>query len=73
VSEQARYLCTGAIVVCKSGGSRIRSLDRETRVPICNYLDEENRVRVEFLEFPRGEVVRKRIGFTGEEVLRHPR
>jgi len=61
------------IVADQEGGAQIRFLDRETRVPARIYLDEENLVWVEFLEFPEGEVVRRRIGFSGEETIRQPR
>jgi len=54
-------------VADQSGGAHIRFLDRRTSVPARMYLDEQNRVWMEFTDYtqqpPRG----RRIGLTGEE------
>jgi hypothetical protein len=54
------------------GGATIRFLDRQTRVPARMYLDEDNRVWLEFLEFSDEMITRKRLGFTGDEVIEQP-
>jgi hypothetical protein len=55
------------------GGATIRFLDRRTHVPARMYLDEENRVWLEFLEFSDEMITRRRLGFTGDEVIETPR
>jgi hypothetical protein len=61
------------IVADQHGGAHIRFLDRETKIPARLYLDHENRVWMEFLEFGDTEIVRRRIGFEGEQTLREER
>ena len=61
------------IVADENGGGYIRFMDRTTSIPARLYLDDENRVWLEFVSVEEKEVVRKRIGFSGEEVIRTPR
>ena len=57
------------IVADETGGSYIRFLDRRTFVPARLYLDETNRVWLEFNDLQSGQARRRRIGFTGEETV----
>jgi hypothetical protein len=61
------------LVADENGGSYIRFLDRTTSVPARLYLDDQNRVWLEFINTQGTETVRRRIGFSGEEVIRSPR
>ena len=61
------------IVADETGGAYIRFLDRRTAVVGRLVVDTDNRFWLEFLDFPAGEVVRRRIGFHGEETLRENR
>jgi len=61
------------LVADENGGSYIRFLDRTTSVPARLYLDDQNRVWLEFTSTQANEIVRRRIGFSGEEVIRSPR
>jgi hypothetical protein len=61
------------IVADETGGAYIRFLDRRTAVVGRLVLGADDRFWLEFLDFPAGEVVRRRIGFGGEETLRESR
>jgi hypothetical protein len=61
------------LVADESGGSYIRFLDRTTSVPARLYLDDQNRVWLEFVGAQANEVVRRRIGLAGDETIRSPR
>ena len=61
------------LVADEDGGSYIRFLDRTTSVPARLYLDDQNRVWLEFIGTQANEIVRRRIGLSGEEVIRSPR
>ena len=61
------------IVADENGGSHIRFMDRTTSIPARLYLDDQNRVWMEFVSVQEKEIVRKRIGFSGEEIIRAPR
>jgi hypothetical protein len=61
------------IVADETGGAYIRFLDRRTAVVGRLILDEDNRFWLEFLDFPDGQVVRRRIGFGGEATIRETR
>lgn len=61
------------LVADEDGGSYIRFLDRTTSVPARLYLDDQNRVWLEFIGTQANELVRRRIGLAGEEVIRSPR
>ena len=61
------------IVADENGGAYIRFLDRTTSVPARFYLDEQNQVWLEFATTQANEIVRRRIGFSGDEVIRSPR
>ncbi len=61
------------LVADENGGSSIRFLDRTTSVPARLYLDDQNQVWLEFIRTQANEVVRRRIGFSGEEIIRTPR
>jgi hypothetical protein len=62
-----------SIVADENGGGYIRFLDRTTSIPARLYLDDQNRVWLEFVSAQDKEIVRKRIGFSGEEIIRTPR
>ncbi len=55
------------------GGAAIRFLDRNTRLKSIWQLDPDNRVWLEFYDFPDGEIVRRKIGFGPDQVVRQPR
>jgi hypothetical protein len=55
------------------GGAAIRFLDRKTMLKSIWQLDAENRVWLEFYDFPEGQIVRKKIGFGPDQVVREPR
>ncbi|HKW00095.1 MAG TPA: hypothetical protein VJN96_09730 [Vicinamibacterales bacterium] len=61
------------VVADENGGSYVRFLDRMTSVPARLYLDEQNRVWLEFVETQANQIVRRRIGVAGDEVTRTPR
>lgn len=60
------------IVADEAGGGYIRFLDRKTRVPARLFLADDNRVWLEFLEFESNGIVRRRIGFSGDQTLKDP-
>ena len=61
------------IIADERGSSQIRFLDRDTWVKARLYLADDNRILLEFLDFPPGEVVSKRISIGDDEVLRRER
>jgi hypothetical protein len=61
------------IVADERGGAFIRMLDRKTGVRARLHLDDENRVALEFLDFPPGEVITRRITIDGDSVVRRTR
>jgi hypothetical protein len=61
------------LVADENGGSYIRFLDRTTSIPARLYLDEQNRVWLEFIGAQANEIVRRRIGLSGDETTRTPR
>jgi hypothetical protein len=61
------------LVADENGGSHIRFLDRTTSIPARLYLDEQNRVWLEFIGTQANETVRRRIGLGGDETTRTPR
>jgi hypothetical protein len=61
------------LVADENGASHIRFLDRTTSIPARLYLDEQNRVWLEFTGTQANEMVRRRIGFSGDETTRTPR
>jgi hypothetical protein len=61
------------IVADQHGGALIRMLDRETAIRARLSLDEQNRVALEFLNFPPGQVVSRRISIDGDSVTRRAR
>ena len=61
------------LVADENGGSYIRFLDRTTSVPARLYLDDQNRVWLEFIGAEGNEIIRRRIGLSGEETIRAPR
>ena len=54
------------LVAGESGGSYIRFLDRTTSIPARLYLDDQNRVWLEFIGAQANEIVRRRIGLIAE-------
>jgi hypothetical protein len=60
------------LVADQEGGSYIRFLDRRTLVAGRLYLDDQNRLWVEFSDATQTPPLRKRIGLAGEEVIRTP-
>ena len=61
------------LVADENGGSYIRFLDRTTSVPGRLYLDDQNRMWLEFAGVQGNEVVRRRLGLSGDEITRTPR
>jgi hypothetical protein len=61
------------LVADENGGTYFRFLDRTTSVPARMYLDEQNRVWLEFTETQSTQIVRRRIGATGDETSRTSR
>jgi hypothetical protein len=61
------------LVADENGGSYIRFLDRTTSIPARLYLDDQNRVWLEFIGTQANEIVRRRIGLNGDETTRTPR
>ena len=61
------------LVADENGGSYIRFLDRTTSIPARLYLDDQNRVWLEFAAMQGSEIVRRRIGLSGDETTRTPR
>jgi hypothetical protein len=61
------------LVADENGGSYLRFLDRTTSIPARLYLDDQNRVWLEFVGSQANEIVRRRIGLTGDETTRTPR
>ena len=58
------------LVADQAGGAYIRFLDRRTSVPARIYLDQQNHVWMEFSDYTQQPPLRRRIGLSGEEVLR---
>jgi hypothetical protein len=61
------------LVADENGASHIRFLDRTTSIPARLYLDEQNRVWLEFTGTQANEIVRRRIGLSGDETTRASR
>ena len=61
------------IVADQEGGSYIRFLDRRTLIAGRLVLSPDNKLWLEFLDVGDKEVVRKRLGFSGEETVREAR
>ena len=61
------------LVAGENGGSCSRFLDRTTSIPDCLYLDEQNRVWLEFIGTQPHEIVRRRICLSGDETTRTAR
>ena len=57
------------IVADENGGSYLRFLNRKTGVVGRLTLDAEDQFYLEFLDFPQGKVVSRRIGFKGEQTV----
>jgi hypothetical protein len=55
------------IVADAAGGAYIRFLNRKTLVPGRLILDDQDRFYLEFLDFPDGKAVSRRLSFAGEE------
>ena len=60
------------LVADQQGGAYIRFLDRRTGEAARIYLDPENRVWTQFSDFTQKPPLVKRIGLSGEEVIRPP-
>lgn len=61
------------LVADETGGGYIRFLDRTTSIPARLYLDDQNRVWLEFIGVQANEIVRRRIGLSGDDTTREPR
>ena len=61
------------LVADENGGGYIRFLDRTTSIPARLYLDDQNRVWLEFIGAEANEIVRRRIGLSGDQTTRSPR
>lgn len=60
------------LVADQQGGAYIRFLDRRTAEAARIYLDPQNRVWAQFSDFAQKPPLIKRIGLSGEEVIRPP-
>jgi hypothetical protein len=56
-----------------NGGAEIRMLDRATWVRARLALDSENRVALDFLDFPPGKSLQRRLSISGLELEERPR
>ena len=61
------------LVADENGGSYIRFLDRTTSIPARLYLDDQNRVWLEFIGSQGNDIIRRRIGLSGDETTRTAR
>jgi len=61
------------IVADAAGGAYIRFLNRKTFVPGRLVLDDKDEFYLEFLDFPAGKTISRRIGFKGEERIEQVR
>ena len=61
------------IVADASGGAYIRFVNRKTFVPGRLILDDKDQFYLEFLDFPDGKTISRRIGFKGEEKVEQAR
>ena len=61
------------LVADASGGAYIRFLNRKTFVPGRLVVDAADQFYLEFLDFPEGKTVSRRIGFGGEQTSEQPR
>lgn len=61
------------ITADEKGGSGIRFLDRRTSVAARMYLDEQNRVWMQFSDFSQTPASIRRYGLSGEEIVRPPK
>jgi hypothetical protein len=57
----------------EKGGGYIRFLNRKTLVPGLLQLGEDDRLYLDFLDVQPNKVVRRRIGFKGEQKIEEPR
>ena len=55
------------------GGGYIRFLNRKTIVPGLLQLGEDDRLYLDFVDVQPNKVIRRRIGFTGEQKIEEPR
>ena len=62
-----------SLVADQEGGAYIRFLDRRTLIAGRLVLSPDNKLWLEFLDVTEKEIVRRRIGFTGEETVREVR
>ena len=61
------------LVADEKGGAHIRFLDRRTFMASRMYLDEQNRVWMQFSDFTQAPPLIRRYGLTGEEVIQPKR
>lgn len=61
------------IVADASGGAYIRFLNRKTLVSGRLILDEKDRFYLEFLDFPEGKSISRRVSFRGDEKIERER
>lgn len=61
------------LVADEKGGAHIRFLDRRTYMASRMYLDEQNKVWMQFSDFTQTPPVIRRYGLTGEEVIQPKR
>ena len=55
------------------GGAYIRFLNRKTSVPGLLQLEDDDRLYLDFLDVQPSKIVRRRIGFNGEQKIEEPR
>jgi len=57
------------LVADENGGAYIRFVNRKTYVPGRLILDKDDQFYLEFLDFPKGKTISRRISFKGDEKL----
>lgn len=62
-----------SIAADEKGGAHLRFLDRRTNVVSRMYLDDQNRVWMQFSDFTQTPAVIRRYGLTGEEIIQPTR
>jgi hypothetical protein len=61
------------LVADGAGGAYVRFVNRKTAVPGRLILDAADQFYLEFLDFPEGKVLSRRIGFKGDQIVELPR
>jgi len=61
------------VVADETGGAYVRFVNRKTFVPGRLILDKEDQFYLEFLDFPAGKTISRRVSFKGDEKLEQKR